>query len=336
VSKRLSVCGWAIDGGVGRELIDAVANLPVTGAFCLTHMLKRNRFDLVPEHVKYVSGGRDPKGEMVAFLDKYRPDVMLTWESPGRWEFPEIWREKGVRWVNVIHWDWFPAAEVGILKQADLIAPNRVCQEGLEKWKLPSTVISVPLDIAKFPFRLRETANRFGMAYGAGGPFDRRSLKEVLAALEKMLEPVDLLVRAQKKCPEFRPVKGAKLITHNSYDPAEVYADFDVAVMPSKFEGVGLSIIEAQASGTPVITVDAEPMRSLAPNLLVKAEKSSVSTLNGNGVVSWTPSVDDIARAMGELRGKSIAGLSKEARQRAESYSWNNLGPAWKKYLLGE
>ena len=333
---RLSICGWAVDGGVGRELTDAVVNLPVTGAFILTHMQKRNRFDLVPEHVKYVSGGRDPKGEMEAFIEKYRPDVMLTWESPGRWEFPEIWRSKGIRWVNVVHWDWFPAAEAGILKQADLIAPNRVCQDGLEKWKLPSTVLMIPIDIAKFPFRQRETADRFGMAYGAGGPHDRRSVKEVLQALEKMLEPVEFIVRAQKKCPEFRAVRGAKLVSHNSYDPAEVYADFDVAVQPSKFEGVGLSILEAQACGLPVITVDAEPMRSLAPNCLVKAEGSSVSTLNGNDVVAWKPSVDDLARAIGELRKRSISGLSREARQRAEAYSWERLAPAWKKYLIGE
>lgn len=330
---RLAICGWAADCGVGRELTDAVANLPVSGAFILTHSLKRNRFDLVPEHIRYISGGRDPKGEMITFIEKHKPDVMLTWESPGRWEFPEIWKSKGIRWVNVVHWDWFPEAEIGILKQADLIAPNRTCQEGLDKKKLASTVLAVPLDIAKFPFKQREKAERFGMAYGAGGPFGRRSLKEVLDAMDRMLEAPSFVVKSQKKCDEYRAAKNSRLVVENSYDPAAIYADFDIAVQPSKFEGVGLSILEAQACGVPVITVDAEPMRSLAPNFLVKAESSTVSTLNGNDVVSWKPSVDDLARVMGELRGRSIIGPSKEARQRAEAYSWDNLGAQWKKHL---
>lgn len=330
---RLALSGWACDSGVGRELTDAVVNLPIVGAFILTHMQKRNRFDLVPQHLRYVSGGRDPKGEMIEFLDKYKPDTMLSWEAPGRWEFPEIWKSKGIRWVNVVHWDWFPAKEVNQLKSADLIAPNSMCQEGLKKRNLESTLLPVPLDIGKFPFVQRTTATRFGMAYGAGGPYDRRSLIEVQDALEKMLEAPSFLVKAQKKCPEFRKIKNAKLLLQNSFEPSAVYADFDVAVQPSKFEGVGLSILEAQACGVPVITTDAEPMRTLAPSLLVKAESSSVSTLNGNDVQSWKPSVDGIATMIGQLKDKDITELSKEARKKAEQFSWTELGPRWKEFL---
>lgn len=309
---RLSVCGWACDSGVGRELTDAVVNLPVSGAFILTHSQKRNRFDLIPQHIRYVSGGRDPKGEMNDFLDKHKPDVILTWEAPGRWDFPEIWKARGIRWVNVVHWDWFPAKEVAQLRSADLIAPNVVCQEGLTKRSLRSTLLSVPLDISKFEYKERTKATRFGMAYGAGGPFDRRSVTEVLAALEKMVEPPPFTVKAQKKCPEFKPVKGAKLLIENSWEPSKIYEDFDVAVQPSKFEGVGLSILEAQACGVPVITIDAEPMKSLAPSFLVKAEATGVSTLNGNDVISWKPSVDDLASVMGSLKDKPLQELSKE------------------------
>lgn len=93
---NLSACGWSADCGVGRELIDAVANLPVSGAFILTHTTKRNRFDGIPENLRYVSGGRDPLGEMRAFVEKYKPDVMLTWE------FPALWKPMWVRWVQVI------------------------------------------------------------------------------------------------------------------------------------------------------------------------------------------------------------------------------------------
>ncbi len=69
---RLAVVGWATESGVGRELTDAAANLPIVRAIVLTHASKRNRFDLVPESLRTVSHGRDPVGEMAALIARLR------------------------------------------------------------------------------------------------------------------------------------------------------------------------------------------------------------------------------------------------------------------------
>lgn len=42
------------------------------------------------------------------------------------------------------------------------------------------------------------------------------------------------------------------------------YQDSDIVVMPSIYEGFGAMVIEAQATGRPVITTDREPMRSVS------------------------------------------------------------------------
>ncbi len=329
---RLAVVGWATESGVGRELCDAAANLPLVGAFLLTHVSKRNRFELVPGAT--VSHGRDPFMEMTSFIEASRPDTVLTWEIPGRWEFPEVWRAKGVRWVNVVHWDWFPADQVPLLASADLVAPNEMCREGLAgRYGLSSTLLPVPLDVRRFPFSRRRAAQRFGMAYGAGGPTGRRSLGEVLEAWGLLKNAPPLEIRAQIRPPEFVPSPWAELLVGSLPDPAAVYSGYDVAVQPSRFEGVGLSILEAQACGLPVITVDAEPMRSLAPDLLVPAARGTVAPMKGHEVDSWTPSVPAIASLVERLRDSDIGPLSEAARRRAELNSWDVLRPRWTDFL---
>lgn len=334
---RLALIGWAADSGVGRELCDAAIHLPVVGAFVLTHASKRNRFDLVPEPIRTVSHGRDPAGEMAAFLDHTRADVVLTWEGPARWEFVDVWRAKGVRWTLRVNWDWFPAECIHAVSQADLIAPNEMCRSGLKaKYRLESTLLPVPVDLGRFPFVRRDRARRFGMAYGAGGPHDRRCLRETLAAWRLLPAPPPLLVRAQARPPEFEETLGVELRIENLYDPADLYSGFDVAVQPSRFEGAGFVLLEAQACGAPVVTVDAEPMRTAAPDLLVPAARSTVSNMKGHEIDAWTPAPEAIAAMVARLDGQPVGELSERARRRVErEYSWATLRERWIRFLSG-
>ena len=82
---------------------------------------------------------------------------------------------------------------------------------------------------------------------------------------------------------------------------AELYATADVAVQPSKMEGVGYMVIEPFASGMPVITTDYPPMNEYVNSreLLVRTRwfnRKAFSTTWAKHAHLRLPDIRDLAR----------------------------------------
>jgi len=339
---RLAIVGWANDSGVGREFTDAISHLPVAAAFVLYNASKPTKHGLLAKvpHVLAREGPLDP--QMEDFIARYKPDTILTWEVPGSWSFPALWKRRGIRWVSVAHWDWFAVEHQKLWRHADLIAPNEMCRDGLAKLGLHSTILPVPVDTARFPFRPRSRASRFVSVYGFGGIGDRRGLPELGDAWSRCASAAPslpaLVLRAQKVPSELTDThrQFVHVRVGNTTDPADLFEDADVAVQPSRFEGVGLTLLEAQACGLPVITVDAEPMRTLAPDLLAAIGQRASVSIMGKPVVSTIADVQALADRIGSLFGRDISELSHAARKRVEElYSWDALRTSWIDVLRG-
>lgn len=329
---KLAIVGWATDTGVGREFTDAVRNLPLVGCYVLPHLKHPTRTDLLPEHAFVARGSWNPLRQMRDFLDKTRPDVILTWEIPGSWEFPELWHARGIRWVNVVHWDWFAPDMAGAWSRANLIAPNVLCQKGLkDRYGLSSTFLPVPIDTDAFPFVERQKVEKFVTVYGEGGVGDRRSLAGIALAWRSLLHPPRLLLRAKRppKPWEFAP-DGIELDLSERTNPATLYEGAEVALLPSKYEGVGLSLLEAQSCGLPVVTVDAPPMNELAPDLLIPARWHEEPIMRNHEITFNTLIPEALAQKILELVGSDVRDLSRKARERVESkFSWRALRGEW-------
>lgn len=334
---RLAVVGWAGDSGVGRELIDAVRNLPVSCAFILENPSKPTRKDLLLGTPAYFATAANQDKQMELFIECHRPDTILTWEVPGSWGFPAIWTRKDVKWIHMAHWDWFSVApeHAPAWKLANqFLAPNAMCQRELAALGYNVTLLPVPVDTKRLPFRERQKADLFVSVYGYGGPKDRRSIPEIVEAWKKMgPTPPKLVIRAQKAVEELKgvpPPNGITVELGNMPEPADLYKVGDVALQPSRYEGVGVSLVEAQACGMPVIAIDAEPMKDIVCGPLITVDKTTKIPIMGKPLTSYIPSVKSMVEIVSSLKGKDVAVLSRKARAFAEEkFSWTVLRDRW-------
>lgn len=341
---RLALVGWAADSGVGRELIDALRHLPVSALFLLQNPSKPTREDLLPSNIhihRCESSGADLVPQMNNFLQRTGVDTILTWELPGSWEFPSIWRKAGVRWVCVIHWDWFSHDQRANFGMAsELVSPNRMCQQELQgKYRLASTYLPVPLDTERLIFKERKKAELFISTYGFGGFHNRRAVPQIFEAWRTMQAPPPLVIRAQVANAELNaPLpKNVQVKLGNLSEPGDLYETGDIAVQPSRYEGLGLSMLEAQARGVPVIAVDAPPMNEIARELRVPCSEVTSVSVMGKPLSAYTPSVEGICKVVDGIRGKDIRALSRDVRAKVERhFSWTALLPAWMKLLSGK
>jgi len=217
-------------------------------------------------------------------------------------------------------------------KTAKLLAPNRMCRDGLTGLGLNSTLLPVPVDTEQLVFRERGRAETFISIYGYGGPHDRRSMPEILEAWRRLKNPPKLIIKAQKPVTEIKgtPPKGVTVEVGNLQEPEDLYLHGDVALQPSRYEGVGVSMIEAAACGLPVIAVDAPPMDEIVYGQRVPVAKVFQLKILSKTVPSYVPSVDGIVDAVSRLQGSDISELSRKAREwMEERFSWNALRGKW-------
>lgn len=96
----------------------------------------------------------------------------------------------------------------------------------------------------------------------------------------------------------------------------------DVLVFPSYFEGFGLVILEALASGLPVITTEA----TAGPDLITNGKE---------GFLIQSGDLDGLCAAMCFIMNnvEKLPEMSRSARHRAEQYSWDAYGDRWQQIL---
>jgi alpha-1,3-rhamnosyl/mannosyltransferase len=138
------------------------------------------------------------------------------------------------------------------------------------------------------------------------GAVQRR--KNQLAALEAAdAAGLPLVVVGPEKDPalaeELRR-RGARLEGYVETERlAELYRGAACLVQSSRYEGFGLPVLEAMASGTPVVAVPDPALREVAGDAALFVDESALA--------------DGIRRAIAERDSLAAAGL-----QRAQSFSW--------------
>lgn len=109
-------------------------------------------------------------------------------------------------------------------------------------------------------------------------------------------------------------LEGRVRFTGHLSDVAPVYALADVVVMPSRWEGFGLVLVEAMAAGAPLVTTAVGPIPEVV----------------GEGPALMIPpdAPGDLARAILAVLGDPALArtLSARGRERARAFSWARAG----------
>lgn len=184
----------------------------------------------------------------------FEVDTVVCVERPNPKGLAQVAHDAGVKVIVLANpeWtsptsDWLPFADL-------VIARTELCKRHLHGLGLTNVpLLQIPVDLSEFPYRLRKCVADVIFTNGWGGVHERKGWPEVKEMLR--IKPGSIEVISQ------RPIPG---VVHRGpcTSPPDLYLGSDLVVVPSRFEGVGLTILEGMASGCLVAATDAEPMSS--------------------------------------------------------------------------
>lgn len=169
----------------------------------------------------------------------------------------------GVKTVHVVLWEWL-RFYVPEWQLCDLfVCVHGMAEKTMRRLGFRRLVRLVwPLDFRELPCReIQGPARQFAHNAGLLEKDDRKGTAITLEAFRQVpLPDIELVIRTQNEftlpCNDPRVRIESQHIEHHG----DLYRHGDVAVQPSKCEGLGFMILEAIAAGLPVITTDYPPM----------------------------------------------------------------------------
>ena len=278
VSTSLDISRWAVvahkdDTGFGRQAEDIRKVLGVG------HHLAIPSERLVDKPLDGVNEFRlspEDSGDRVRELLQGKQGIVFFERSNWHRQLLPIARELGVKTVCIPNWEWF-IGNLPLWHNCDLfICPTQYTLKVVRGygWK-NATYLPWILDLDRFPPRqdISGPARLFVHNAGFVDRDDRKGTRDAIAAFKRVKHPdIRLLVRMQNEVELPELDSRIEVQIGNLDNPEDLYATGDVAIQPSKMEGIGFMAIESVCSGIPTITLNYPPMNEFVrqSELLVK------------------------------------------------------------------
>jgi len=262
---RVDMSRWAVvayndETGLGSMARDIKAVLGVNQLVVPSDRLETNRLDERRDHLLTPDM---PEEQLEAIIRPLQGIVVLervNWHP----RLMAVCRRHGVAVVCVPMWEWFRGSDAD-WREGDLFAcPSAFCREHVQRYGFSNAVV-IPwaLDISKLPARNVSGVGRvFFHNGGLMDSDDRKGTRTAISAFTRWRrKDVRLIVRLQKQ-PDTLPCMDDRieLKIGNVPDKALLYHEGDVALQPSKMEGLGFGILEPVVCGIPTITLNYPPM----------------------------------------------------------------------------
>lgn len=288
---KIGLIGWCVRTGIGAQNLD------------LWRLGFVDRW-LAPRHPKLdYDEAQLPteaqRAELTDTPDEWLDglDVVLFIEHP----FFRVWnvvgecRQRGIKTVCVPNMEWLPAPwEHEWAAQVDVMwATSEWCAKRLAEVAEKSRKSGAPcrwdrhiiancwgVDCEKFPLKLRTKCERFVFVNGTGGVLRRKGV-DVLNAAAWQMPDVPFVVRSQTAADLPRFPTNVELIVRDEPERWNIYDDADMLLCPTRWEGLGLQLYEAQAVGCLVAATDAGPMNEAGQVLPIRVAAHERMCLGG-------------------------------------------------------
>ncbi|MFO8053396.1 MAG: glycosyltransferase [Candidatus Omnitrophota bacterium] len=232
-------------------------------------------------------------------------------------------RDKYPEWADTISNASFPYWYIDRLKQEPLeanycIAASSFTKKTLVEAGIPSSkifILPLGVDLEQFKFKERSKEMQFNILF-VGGVGQRKGIKYLLDAYEKIktnntsLKIVGPIVGSSNQL-----FKKKYLFDYlGILKPVEVCSimhQCHVLVLPSLFEGFGLVVLEAMATGIPVIASE----NSIGPDIIEEGKE---------GFILKPEDVEGLRKKLEFLKNnrKKLIKMGEAAAKKAKKYSW--------------
>jgi 1,2-diacylglycerol 3-alpha-glucosyltransferase len=357
---RIGICSWWFNRGqavVARHVRTALDELghetfvlarPTRGGNIRPSFIDRTGVWDQPG-VTEASAYEIPVQEYEDWAEAVAPEIVFFDQN---YQFEEIarLRQAGIRTVGRFVWEAFADHDVAPAKRAfDLVYSLTECERrryaelGIDSPKVewgchPELLAITPRRGVRDPAapgrEAEDAAGNVVFVYPGGFMSKRKPFEAVIESFSRVRDPrMRLVFKAQV---ERRVRKVGKLVKR---DPRieviwedlptdrylQLFADSDVCLAPSRWEGLGLHLYEATAFGMPIITNDNPPMNELVADgdngLLVPGIEVGTAK---SGIAAYEPDVDALAAAIERLGDDDLRSeLSQGALRLRERRGWD-------------
>lgn len=253
-------------------------------------------------------------------------------------------KEYGLKLVCVPMWEWFRGTDAD-WKDADLfLCPNEKAVQVLRSYGYQNSIhVHWPLDLGALPVReISGSARTFVHNAGLVDHDDRKGTSCVVKAFSKVSNPdIRLILRLQKESP--LPIKDQRIDLRigNLDNPSDLYKEGDVAIQPSRMEGLGFMVLEPVCCGLPVITTDAAPMNEyvqqqelLAHPTFFKKKSFAYKAASIRHALLTPPKVSSLANRIEWCSRNDLSPISRQNRSWALArHAPQSIVPAWENAL---
>ena len=160
-------------------------------------------------------------------------------------------------------WEWFRGTDE-IWKKVDLfICPNEKALKTMHQYGFQNAIqLPWALNIARLPKReIQGKANVFIHNVGLIDEDDRKGTYATIEAFSRIkIADIRLIIRVQKDY-DFPKLDSRVTIELGDFNEEGLYGVGEVAIQPSKLEGLGFMVLEPVCCGIPTVTLDVDPVR---------------------------------------------------------------------------